>query len=145
VRACATKRHDVAFWPSATADYALRALILLAGHDRHVQAGELHRRTGIPQNYVDNVMTPLRRAGLVTSRRGHHGGYRLARPATDITIYDIVAAIDDLDAPRWLDDRDHASRASTWLTIADGAFEQMRTTTLDELMRAPTPPPRAHH
>ena len=133
----------MAFWPSATADYALRALLTLARHDRHVQAGELHRRTGIPQNYVDNVMTPLRRAGLVTSRRGHHGGYRLAHPTTDITIYDIVAAIDDLDAPPWLDDGEHPSPASTWLTIADGALDQMRTITLDQILDGAVPPPTA--
>jgi Rrf2 family protein len=64
---------------SKTAQYALRALIVLAQHDDHVFGRELSRKCEIPPNYLAKMMLTLRGAGLVRATRGKSGGYQLAR------------------------------------------------------------------
>lgn len=81
---------------SARADYAIRALIELAA-DAPAQAlaGEtIARRQGIPAKYLENLLADLRRARLVESRRGSEGGYRLTRDPSQITLADVIRAID---------------------------------------------------
>lgn len=76
-------------------DYAVRALLALAREDDdHVTGATLAAETAIPPSYVPQVMGDLVRAGLVANRRGRHGGYRLARPATDISLLAIVEAVE---------------------------------------------------
>jgi beta-N-acetylhexosaminidase len=82
---------------SARADYALRAAIELAaasGGGRHVTADQLARTQGIPGKFLEAILTQLRRGGLVRSQRGPDGGFWLARPASDISLADIIRAID---------------------------------------------------
>ncbi len=82
---------------SARADYALRAAIELAaasGGGRHVTADQLARTQGIPGKFLEAILTQLRRGGLVRSQRGPDGGFWLARPAGDISLADIIRAID---------------------------------------------------
>jgi Rrf2 family protein len=80
---------------SARADYALRAAIeLAAAESGHVTADQLARAQRIPGKFLEAILTQLRRAGLVRSQRGPDGGFWLARPATDISLADIIRAID---------------------------------------------------
>lgn len=79
---------------SARADYAVRALLELAAADEVVKAEQLARAQDIPPKFLEGILGTLRRAGLVHSRRGAEGGYWLARPARDITIADVVRAVD---------------------------------------------------
>jgi Rrf2 family protein len=80
---------------SARADYALRAAIELATADgSHVTAEQLARAQKIPGKFLEAILTQLRRAGLVRSQRGPEGGFWLARPAEDISLADIIRAID---------------------------------------------------
>ncbi|MBB5157803.1 Rrf2 family transcriptional regulator [Saccharopolyspora phatthalungensis] len=80
---------------SARADYSLRALRELAGSGTEpVPCEVIARRRGIPLNSLVNLMIELRRAGLVTSRRGCEGGYWLARPAGKITVGEVVRAVE---------------------------------------------------
>ena len=82
---------------SARADYALRAAIELAaasGGGRHVTADQLAKTQGIPGKFLEAILTQLRRAGLVRSQRGPDGGFWLARPAAEISLADIIRAID---------------------------------------------------
>src|SRR5215472_12785337 len=82
---------------SARADYALRAAIELAaasGGGRHVTADQLARTQGIPGKFLEAILTQLRRGGLVRSQRGPDGGFWLARPASEISLADIIRAID---------------------------------------------------
>jgi Rrf2 family protein len=80
---------------SARADYALRAAIELATADgNHVTAEQLARAQQIPGKFLEAILTQLRRAGLVRSQRGPEGGFWLARPAEDISLADIIRAID---------------------------------------------------
>jgi Rrf2 family protein len=80
---------------SARADYALRAAIELAtAAGAHVTAEQLAQAQHIPGKFLEAILTQLRRAGLVRSQRGPDGGFWLARPAEDISLADIIRAID---------------------------------------------------
>ena len=56
-----------------------------------VKGEVLAERQGIPQNFLENILTELRRAGIVRTRRGADGGYQLARPGAEITVADVLA------------------------------------------------------
>jgi Rrf2 family protein len=81
---------------SARADYALRAVIELAAASAsgHVTAEKIAKAQGIPGKFLEAILTELRRAGLVRSQRGPDGGFWLARPASEISLADIIRAID---------------------------------------------------
>jgi Rrf2 family protein len=80
---------------SARADYALRAAIeLAASKEGHVTSDQLAKAQHIPAKFLEAILTQLRRAGLVRSQRGPDGGFWLARPAEEISLADIIRAID---------------------------------------------------
>jgi Rrf2 family protein len=80
---------------SARADYALRAAIeLAAAEGSHCTADQLARSQNIPGKFLEAILTQLRRAGLVRSQRGPEGGFWLAKPSDEISLADIIRAID---------------------------------------------------
>src|SRR3977135_1317439 len=80
---------------SARAAYAPAAAIeLAAASSGHVTADQLARAQQIPGKFLETILTQLRRAGLIRSQRGPDGGFWLARPATEISLADIIRAID---------------------------------------------------
>jgi Rrf2 family protein len=81
---------------SARADYALRALCVLAtaAPDTAVKAAVIAEAQAIPRTFLDQILTDLRRSGIVDSRRGPDGGHKLARPSYAITVADVVRAVD---------------------------------------------------
>ena len=81
---------------SAKSDYALRALIELAvrADSGPVSAEELGRAQEIPHNFLQAILADLRRAGIVISQRGQAGGWRMARPAEDVSVADVIRAVD---------------------------------------------------
>src|ERR1700728_4729753 len=80
---------------SARSDYALRAAIeLAAASSGHVTADQLARAQQIPGKFLETILTQLRRGGLIRSQRGPDGGFWLARPAAEISLADIIRAID---------------------------------------------------
>ena len=80
---------------SARADYALRAAIeLAAAPSGHVTAEQLAQAQNIPGKFLETILTQLRRTGLVRSQRGPDGGFWLARPPGEISLADIIRAID---------------------------------------------------
>jgi Rrf2 family protein len=80
---------------SARADYAVRAAVELAAADDGPTKGEtVARAQGIPLKFLENILLDMRHAGLVRSRRGTDGGYWLARPADDITVADVMRAVE---------------------------------------------------
>ena len=81
---------------SAKTDYALRATVELAAQDggAPVKGERLATSQSIPLRFLENILLQLRHAGIVDSRRGAEGGYRLARPAAEITLADVIRAID---------------------------------------------------
>ena len=77
--------------------YAVMAMTDLAGRggDRAVSVAEIADRQQISQAYLEQIFARLRRRGIVTSHRGPGGGYRLARPAAETTVADVVIAVDE--------------------------------------------------
>ena len=81
---------------SAKTDYALRATVELAAEEGGppVKGERLATSQAIPLRFLENILLQLRYAGLIESRRGAEGGYRLARPAAEISLADVIRAID---------------------------------------------------
>ena len=79
---------------SAKVDYALRAMLELAAAGGLVKGEQLATAQGIPQKFLEMILVDLRHAELVTSRRGVEGGYALGRPAGEITLADVIRAVE---------------------------------------------------
>ncbi|MCB5169598.1 Rrf2 family transcriptional regulator [Streptomyces bambusae] len=81
---------------SARADYAVRAALQLAAsqEDGPVKAEAIATAQDIPHKFLEGILNDMRRGGLVASQRGVNGGYRLARPAADISIADVIRVVD---------------------------------------------------
>ena len=78
----------------AKVDYGMRALLELACADAPATGESLARAQGLPGKFLAAILNDLRRAGLVSSQRGLEGGYRLGRPAGQITAADVFRALD---------------------------------------------------
>lgn len=106
---------------------------------------------GLPLAYLERIVALLRRAALVESTRGAHGGYRLARPAAEITMDDVILALEGAVAPMncFVDDTDGAGRVLCsheadagrgcatkllWMRVQGGVMEKLAQTTLAELV-----------
>jgi Rrf2 family protein len=82
---------------SQTAEYALRAMVYLAQDPQRAHTNhQIARVTRVPIGYLAKVLQELVRAELVTSRRGLGGGFLLVKPPEEITIYEIVQAVDPI-------------------------------------------------
>jgi Rrf2 family protein len=79
---------------SARVDYALRAMAELAAAAEPRTVEQLSGAQRIPNKYLESILGELRRGGLLRSQRGPDGGYRLARPAAEISIADVIRALD---------------------------------------------------
>jgi Rrf2 family protein len=81
---------------SRSAEYALRTVVWLAGHpDTTLSSPRIAEQTQVPQGYLSTKVVPaLTRAGLVESNPGRAGGVRLARPPHEISLLDVVRALD---------------------------------------------------
>jgi Rrf2 family protein len=79
---------------SAKVDYAVRALCALADSETALTAEMLSQTQGLPAKFLESILNDMRRAGLLTSQRGPDGGYRLARPASEITVADVIRPLD---------------------------------------------------
>ena len=82
---------------SAKVDYALQAIIEIArasGKGLLISAEEVARAHEIPEKFLEGILTALRKAGLINSYRGPSGGYELAIAASEITVADVIRAID---------------------------------------------------
>ena len=82
---------------SQTAEYALRAIVFLADNPTDAQTAEaIAKGTKVPVGYLAKIMQGLARNGLVTSQRGLYGGFTLARAIKELTVYDVIQAVDPI-------------------------------------------------
>ena len=82
---------------SQTAEYALRAIVVLAEHrNTPWTAQAIAAKTLVPQDYLMKVLQPLSRAGLVVAQRGRGGGFVLTRPPAQINVLEVITAVDPL-------------------------------------------------
>jgi Rrf2 family protein len=80
--------------------YALQALLYLAKNEDHlIQISELSQKENIPQKFLENILLELRNHGLLNSKRGKDGGYKLGKDASEITFGQIIRILDGPLAP----------------------------------------------
>ena len=125
--------------------YAIRAMAHVANLTGEVPAGgkEIAEAEGIPAPVLRKILQELVRMGLLDSRRGPGGGFRLARPAKRITLRDVVAAIDGLDQfqecavglERCSDDQP-CPLHDNWKGLKNQFQAYLERTTLGEMARA---------
>jgi Rrf2 family transcriptional regulator, cysteine metabolism repressor len=86
---------------STKAEYGIRVMAHLARHDGNhpISLGSIADAEGLPLAYLEHLVQRLRKASLVESRRGAHGGYTLARAPEEISMADVVAALEGEIAP----------------------------------------------
>ena len=84
---------------SRTAEYALRAIVHLAaqGADASLNVAQIAQSTKVPQGYLSKVLQQLVRGGVITSQRGMGGGFRLVKSAADLTLYEVIQAVDPIE------------------------------------------------
>ena len=82
-------------WPSAKTVYTLRACTALAAvyPERLLKADEIATASKAPVRFLSKILGELRVAGLVSARRGHHGGYALLRDPAEILVRDVIVAV----------------------------------------------------
>lgn len=126
---------------SQTVEYALRAVVCLARAAPEPRTNDqLAELSQVPPAYLPKVMLSLRKAGLIDSRRGPHGGNRLARPVDSITLLEVVNAVEPIrriqKCPLGL--RTHSGRLCALHTkldtIAAMTERALRETTLADVM-----------
>lgn len=134
---------------SAKVDYALRATIELATAEpgQPVKGERVAQAQEIPVKFLENIFTDLRQAGIVRSQRGVEGGYWLARPAAEITVADVIRAVEGPIANvRGVrpDDVVYAGSAArlrdVWIALRVNLRSVLEAVTLDDLARGELPP-----
>ncbi len=130
----------------AKADYAIRALLSLAATDVSVSAEHLAQEQELPAKFLGAILSDLRRGGLVTSQRGPEGGFRLARPADEIMIADILRVVSGPMAgvrgmrPEALHYEGHASHLrDVWVAVRGTLREVLEHVTLGQVLRGDLP------
>lgn len=80
-----------------SARYALSAIVVLGrlGAEQRIAATELASQAAVPDAFLSKLLRQLARRGLVDGIKGHHGGYRLARPASEIHLADVLHALEE--------------------------------------------------
>ena len=135
---------------SARVDYGIRALVELTarGEDQLVTADALAEVQGIPVKFLEGILTQLRRAGLIVSKRGAEGGYRLARPPAQITVADVFRALDGpIAAVRGMPPEDMAYPGAAehlrevWVATRASLRLVLESTTLADLVEGTLPEP----
>jgi Rrf2 family transcriptional regulator, cysteine metabolism repressor len=109
---------------SAKGEYAIKAVLDLAVHHGRglISIQEIAARQHIPQRYLEQVLLALKRAGFLASRRGAAGGYHLSRAPEEISVGDVLRAVEGADAPFEpvsRADRDGHDLAELWGEIAE--------------------------
>ena len=130
---------------STRGDYAARALVSLSLHTDDsgpTSVRDIAERTGLPQPYLEQILLALKGAGIVRSKRGVGGGYVLARASEDITLADIVSAVDgpivagDFGLPHQDGACDHEGQCvllALWGDIGEQMRRQLAAVTLADV------------
>ena len=139
---------------STKAEYGVRVMVALArrADDSPVSLAEIAEGDGLPLAYLEHLVARLRKAGLVDSRRGAHGGYLLARRAQDITMAEVVEALEGSIAPiecitegadgtlicarEAVDDARVCATKLLWTRVRGSVVRTLEDTTLSDLVQA---------
>ena len=132
---------------STRGEYGVRAMVALAHHygDRPVALTTIAKDSHVPAPYLEQLIAPLRRAGLVESKRGAHGGYQLARAPEAIWIGEIYRTMEGPVAPMDCVSEDESEQTCplipncetrpVWLRVRDSVAGALDSMTLADLIR----------
>jgi Rrf2 family protein len=129
---------------SAKSRYASRILLDLALHNEGVphRVNDISERTGITVPFIEQIIKPLKHAGMVASKRGAAGGHQLNRSAEDITLGDIVRIMEGsvelsacLSDPGLCDRTKACLTRAAWQRATDAMLRELDTITLAELAK----------
>lgn len=123
---------------SVQVDYACRVMAELArlhGSTELAQMEHLAKTESVPANFLAQILSKLRNHGLILSRRGIQGGYTLARPPEEISLYDILVAIEGkcLQLSGNFDGRSGRRLKQIWDEIGIALIAKLKAYTLDKL------------
>lgn len=123
---------------SLKVDYACRVMAELArlhGSGELAQIDHLAQTEAVPANFLAQILIKLRDYGLITSRRGNHGGYTLARPPNEISLHDILVAVEGhcLHLSGNFEGRSGRRLKQVWNEIGKALVEKTKSYTLDQL------------
>ena len=129
---------------STRGKYGLYAMYYLAEHkDEGPQSLQSIASTGVPKQYLEQLLGNLRRTGLIHSVRGAQGGYQIARPPGEITILDVIDAMEGpLELSECMTDEGHCDRSCqcpvrrVWQKLTDSINRELADVTLDEMLPA---------
>lgn len=128
---------------STKGDYGIRALIELAHHygeARPTQSGEIAARQNIPESYLEQLLTTLRRAGFIRSVRGPQGGHTLIRDPKELRVSEVIEALEGAILPiDCLDSSSNCTRTGgcaqrdMWQAVREAILSVLNRTTIGEL------------
>jgi len=128
---------------SARTMYGLRALVTLASArtDEPMSIQTIAERESLPNKFLEGIMADLKRGGFVRSKRGANGGYLLARPASEITLLQVIRHLDGPVAPAAYEDRtaegDMTERqrafVPVWIEIREATIRVMDSYTIQSI------------
>jgi Rrf2 family protein len=131
---------------AAKDEYAIRALLALASSSDSVSADHLAQVQGLPPKFLGAILSELRRGGIVTSQRGSEGGFRLARPADEISIADVLRVLGGPIAgvrgmrPETLEyDGAAVHLRDVWVAVRGSLREVLEHVTLSDIVRGELP------
>jgi Rrf2 family protein len=132
---------------SARSDYAIRAAAELAAAGDAMKGDRIAEAQSIPLKFLENVLLELKHAGIVSSRRGATGGYLLARPANEISLADVIRAVDGPMANvrgQRPEEVEYAGPAASlrevWIAVRASLREVLEATSLADLVAGHLPP-----
>jgi Rrf2 family protein len=130
---------------SQTAEYALRAVVYLAGQGEPKTTQQIADVTRVPAGYLSKVLQSLARGGLVHSQRGLHGGFTLVKTPKQVTVWEVIDAVDPLQRIKTcpLGLKSHGVNLCPMHKRLDDALAAMekafRASTVAELLADPNP------
>ena len=136
---------------STRGEYGVRAMVALAKHSTEspVSIGVISKESAVPYAYLEQLIVPLRRAGLVSSKRGAHGGYVLSRAADQIRVGDVYRAMEGPVAPMECVSENFEEQTCplipgcqtrpVWLKVRDSIVDAIDSITLQDLIENPVP------
>lgn len=123
-------------------DYGLRAISELAAHpDEAIAIAQISEKHGIPDSFLEKIMQELRQSGLIEATHGRGGGYRLSRPAADISLKDVVHALEGrvalvvcLDPSLKCKIEEGCTTSNTWAIINEKFEASLAELTLEDVL-----------
>lgn len=133
---------------NASVDYAMRAIVAIAASGELVRKRDIAQADEIPERFLENLLAQLVRSGLLSATRGPQGGYALARPAAEITVADVVRALDGpLATVRGLAPEEveyppqSALIRDVWIAVRASMRVVLESTTIEDLLASSLPTP----